>query len=202
MAIASDAIASVPICGSMADRIGIEFLAEWADAAERLVIALEQTYGLRLDIEHGQRYGNTLVQRQSEQSYGAARTVVGHEQCWESNAIIKAALVSPYGTQYPILWLSFPYGDAPVQAQNEQPIGFTLDAVLSQEWSLMAVVQAQCAQTWTSTTSVFSQGAFPYDILVHDPVVASLIQIWNLSDDRAIRLSGTVVRAFHLGELV
>ncbi|MBF0273581.1 MAG: hypothetical protein HQL98_16170 [Magnetococcales bacterium] len=202
MTISSDAISAVPICGSRADRIGIAFLAEWADAEERLVAALEQTYGLPLGIEHGQRYGNERVERQNEQSYGCVRIVVGHEQLWTSNATIKVALVALYGTKNPAAWRAFSYGDGPIHGQSEQPIRFTLDAALAQKWSLMTVVRGQYAQPWTSTTTVSGQGLFRYDLLERDPVAASLRHIWDLSGDGTIRLYGSSVRAFHLGQVI
>ena len=202
MAIASEVIACVPVSGSRADRISMAFLSEWADAAERFVVALEQPYALRLGTECRQCYGNELVERQVEQAYGVARSVVGHEQFWASKTIIKVSLVSPYGTKCPTLWAFFHYGDGPVQVQHEQPITFILDAWLAAEWTLMEVVKSQCSQAWTSTTPVVAQGVFRWDCLERDPVAAAFAQIWNLSDDRAIRFAGAAARAFHAGELV
>ncbi|MBF0126644.1 MAG: hypothetical protein HQM02_05470 [Magnetococcales bacterium] len=111
-------------------------------------------------------------------------------------------LVQSYAEKRIRAELTAPYGNAPIQAEHGQPIHFTLDAALTQTWSLMERVQAQCAQPWTSTTSVSTECSFHWNLLERNPVAASLTQIWNLSENRTIRLSGTTVRAFHRGEPV
>ena len=95
-----------------------------------------------------------------------------------------------------------PWTNAPLQVQHDQPIYFTVAAALETGWTLSEEIRAQCAMPWTSTTPVATQGAFRWNLLEYDPVMASLIQIWNLSDDQSINLSSVAVRAFHFGELV
>ncbi|MEO5328884.1 MAG: hypothetical protein H7829_11650 [Magnetococcus sp. THC-1_WYH] len=70
------------------------------------------------------------------------------------------------------------------------------------EWSVLAGVQIRSIQPWGSTTPVAARCAFVWDRLERNPVSTSSRQIWNLSDDRSIRLAGNVIRAFHFGELV
>ncbi len=111
-------------------------------------------------------------------------------------------LESPYGTLYARQNLDHPYRDSPIASTMLQPFAFTMDARLESSWTLMDKVGGQSVQGWTSTVTVASQCAQKYDLLARDPVASAFGQIWNLSDERAIRLSGTLVRAFHLGELV
>ena len=95
-----------------------------------------------------------------------------------------------------------PWSNAPIQVQHDQPIYFTVAAVLETGWTLQEEIRAQCAMPWTFTTTVAIQGAFRWNLMEYDPVAASLSQIWNLSDDQSINLSSVAVRAFHFGALV
>ncbi|MBF0191615.1 MAG: hypothetical protein HQL99_10835 [Magnetococcales bacterium] len=109
---------------------------------------------------------------------------------------------SAYGTLYAKRCMDQQYRNSPIASWFEQPLTFTVDSRLDASWTLMAKVGGQHVQPWTSTVTVASNCTERYDLLARDPVSSSFTQIWNLSDDRAIRLSGSAVRAFHRGELV
>ena len=115
---------------------------------------------------------------------------------------VAASLTSEYGPLLAVATLSSPYGIAPISAQHDQPIFFTVSASLTSAWSLQGVVHGQCSMPWGFTTPIAAQCLFGWDLLERDPVAASLTQFWDLSSDQAIRLSGVAVRAFHMGELV
>ncbi|MBF0339375.1 MAG: hypothetical protein HQL95_00250 [Magnetococcales bacterium] len=137
----------------------------------------------------GGQAGGARVSSALESPYGPARV----------NA---STLDSAYGTLYAKRCMDYQYGNSPIASWLEQPLTFTVDSRLDASWTLMAKMDGQQVQTWTSTVTVASHCTERYELLVRDPVSSSFTQIWNLSDDRTIRLSGSAVRAFHLGQLV
>ncbi|MBF0143045.1 MAG: hypothetical protein HQL59_06255 [Magnetococcales bacterium] len=200
MAIASAAIAAAPISGSASRRVVAACLSPWGDAIP--VNTLVQPYSIRLAVELEQRYDNSRLIAPLEQPYGPWMARITNEQPWDSCIVVKAALPQEYRSLLAFSSASFPYGNAPVQAQCAFPIHFTVSASLESEWNLRGKARSQCVMPWTSTTSVAMQALFRWDRLKRDPVAASSIQLWNLAEDRPVRPTGVAVRAFHFGELV
>lgn len=137
----------------------------------------------------GGQAGSARVSSTLEAPYGPARV----NASW---------LESAYGTLCAKRCMDHQYRNSPIASWFEQPLTFTVDSRLDASWTLMAKVDSQHVQPWTSTVTVASHCTERYDLLARDPVSSSFTQIWNLSDNRAIRLSGSAVRAFHLGQLV
>ncbi|MBF0108774.1 MAG: hypothetical protein HQL76_06325 [Magnetococcales bacterium] len=205
MAISSSSIAEVAIATERPPVMAVAVQAWSEQRYGNLTTGTQnaQSYGMfAITAASEQRYGNLMAGTQNAQSYGMFAITAASEQRYDHCFLPRIAHLQRYGGLMSEAQGAFPYGNGPVQGQHDQPITFTLDIAFSQGWTLMAVMRAQCAQPWTSTTSVMMQGTFRYDLLARNPVLASSRQIWNLSDDRSVRRAGNVIRAFHFGELI
>ncbi|MBF0151768.1 MAG: hypothetical protein HQL84_17255 [Magnetococcales bacterium] len=202
MSIASSAIATRSIAAGAGHtgQVAVQCVFPWSNV--RVETASVQSWSIRLNAASEQRYDNERLLIQHEQPYGPWMVHAGHDQRWEACVIVRSSDLQPYGNLLVQAVASYPYGNAPVCLWNEQPIRHTVETTLAMGWSVLAGVHVRSLQPWGSTTPVAAQCAFSWDRLERNPVSASSRQIWNLSDDRSVRLAGNVIRAFHFGELV
>lgn len=201
MSIASSAIATAPISSVLkTGRVVASCVSEYGNAWVRC--SSSQSYSIRLDAASVQEYGKPIVVAQIVQSYGPLMVSSINEHRWEPCVVVQSSLAERYADLLIQAQASFPYSNAPVQYQHEQPINFSVSASLESSWSILSSVQNQCEMPWAFLTPVAAQGVFRWDCLDRNPVVASLTQLWNLSSDRAIRIPDTAVRAFRSGEII
>ena len=146
------------------------------------------------------RYGNEPMAVQCALPYTEIFSVdAAVEFRWDALPVVNRQWVEQYGTLYVQAGVSVPFGNAPVVAQCECPITAPIDASVAFPWAILGLTECQVAIPWGSTTPVGRQTVFPFDVLARNPVSHSLVEFWDLAEERPILQPNNIVRAFHQG---
>ena len=200
MAIASTAISEAPISGvSVTRSVVVTCNFPWGTWIARKVF--DAPYSIRLTIGFVARCGVPIVTAQNSFPYGSLVTVASSAFLWDDCVVVKSSLTETYGPLLTVYQATFPYSAGHVSTQCIFPVHGTVAKTVSFGWRLQEAVRVQCEMPWGSTTTVATQGSFPYKILPRDPVSVSLIAYWDLSTEQLLR-PNAVVRAFHFGALL
>ena len=201
MAIASSAISGAPISGVNVTR-SVVAICNFPWGTWTATRSFDVPYSICLAVGFVERWGVPIVTAQYSFPYGSLVTVASGEMLWDDCIVVQSSLIETYGPLLTFHQSSFPYSAGHVSTQCIFPIHGTVTKSASFGWRLKDAIRVQCDMPWGFTTTVTEQGSFPYKILPRDPVIASLVEYWDISSDQSILRPDSVVRAFHFGVLL